>query len=69
MVSGDGDGRIFVDLTRPLEVVAHELAHGVIAHTSAIAGRRFGSRVAAVVARAWREVGVCLDRDASATLR
>jgi Zn-dependent metalloprotease len=36
MVYGEGDGRIFVNLTRPLEVVAHELTHGVIAHTSGL---------------------------------
>ena len=36
MVYGDGDGQFFVHLTRPLEVVAHELTHGVIAHTSAL---------------------------------
>ena len=34
MVYGDGDGQIFHHLTRPLEVVAHELTHGVIAHSS-----------------------------------
>lgn len=39
MVYGDGDGQIFVRLTRPLEVVAHELTHGVIAHTSGLAYR------------------------------
>src|SRR5262245_11239606 len=39
MVYGDGDGHIFVDLTRPLEVVAHELTHGVIAHTSGLVYR------------------------------
>jgi Zn-dependent metalloprotease len=39
MVYGDGDGRIFVHLTRPLEVVAHELTHGVIAHTSGLVYR------------------------------
>jgi Zn-dependent metalloprotease len=39
MVYGDGDGQIFVDLTRPLEVVAHELTHGVIAHTSRLVYR------------------------------
>jgi Zn-dependent metalloprotease len=39
MVYGDGDGEIFVHLTRPLEVVAHELTHGVIAHTSGLVYR------------------------------
>lgn len=37
MVYGDGDGEIFVNLARPLEVVAHELTHGIIAHTSGLA--------------------------------
>jgi Zn-dependent metalloprotease len=36
MVYGDGDGAIFRDLARPLEVVAHELTHGVIAHSSGL---------------------------------
>jgi Zn-dependent metalloprotease len=36
MVYGDGDGRIFVKLTRPLELAAHELTHGVIAHSSGL---------------------------------
>ena len=36
MVYGDGDGAIFVNLARPLEVVAHELTHGIIAHTSGL---------------------------------
>jgi Zn-dependent metalloprotease len=39
MVYGDGDGEIFVHLARPLEVVAHELTHGVIAHTSGLVYR------------------------------
>ncbi|HJQ64980.1 MAG TPA: M4 family metallopeptidase [Gemmatimonadales bacterium] len=39
MVYGDGDGEIFVHLPRPLEVVAHELTHGVIAHTSGLVYR------------------------------
>lgn len=32
MVYGDGDGRIFVRFTRALDVVGHELSHGVVAH-------------------------------------
>ena len=32
MVFGDGDGRLFLRFTKSLDVVAHELAHGVIAH-------------------------------------
>ena len=30
MVYGDGDGRIFVALTRSLSVIGHELSHGVV---------------------------------------
>lgn len=37
MVYGDGDGQIFVNLTRPIELVGHELTHGIIAHTSGLA--------------------------------
>ncbi|MGH9040285.1 MAG: M4 family metallopeptidase, partial [Acidimicrobiia bacterium] len=31
---GDGDGKVFDRFTKSLEVVAHELTHGVIQHTS-----------------------------------
>ncbi|MBL8024265.1 MAG: M4 family metallopeptidase [Elusimicrobia bacterium] len=34
MAYGDGDGRTFVRFTKALDVVAHELTHGVIAHTA-----------------------------------
>jgi Zn-dependent metalloprotease len=34
MLYGDGDGRIFVRFTKALDVVAHELTHGVVQHTS-----------------------------------
>jgi Zn-dependent metalloprotease len=34
MVFGDGDGRYFRRFTRSLDVVAHELTHGVIAHAA-----------------------------------
>ncbi len=34
MAFGDGDGIIFRRFTRALDVIGHELAHGVIAHTS-----------------------------------
>jgi Zn-dependent metalloprotease len=34
MVFGDGDGLIFTDFTKSLDVIAHELAHGVTDHTS-----------------------------------
>lgn len=34
MAYGDGDGRVFVRFTRALDVVAHELTHGVMAHTA-----------------------------------
>ncbi len=33
MVYGDGDGRLFVRFTRALDVVGHELSHGVVAYT------------------------------------
>jgi Zn-dependent metalloprotease len=34
MVFGDGDGRIFTDFTKSLDVIAHELAHGVTEFTA-----------------------------------
>ncbi len=34
MAYGDGDGRIFIRFTKALDVVAHELTHGVVTHTS-----------------------------------
>lgn len=34
MYYGDGDGQIFIRFTASLDVVAHELTHGVITHTS-----------------------------------
>jgi len=34
MVYGDGDGRLFLRFTRSLDVVAHEMTHGVIQFTS-----------------------------------
>jgi Zn-dependent metalloprotease len=34
MVFGDGDGRVFTDFTKSLDVIAHELTHGVTEHTS-----------------------------------
>jgi Zn-dependent metalloprotease len=34
MAYGDGDGRTFVRFTKAVDVVAHELTHGVVAHTS-----------------------------------
>ena len=33
MSYGDGDGKIFVRFSRSLDVVAHELTHGVVTHT------------------------------------
>lgn len=36
MVFGDGDGRIFTDFTRSLDVIAHELTHGVTEHTAGL---------------------------------
>ncbi len=34
MAYGDGDGKLFTRFTRSLDVVAHELTHGVISYTS-----------------------------------
>ncbi len=34
MAYGDGDGRTFVRFTKALDVVAHELSHGVVTHTA-----------------------------------
>ncbi|MBK8574375.1 MAG: M4 family metallopeptidase [Elusimicrobia bacterium] len=34
MAYGDGDGRTFVRFTKSLDVVAHELTHGVVSHTA-----------------------------------
>ncbi|UWE08529.1 M4 family metallopeptidase [Actinacidiphila bryophytorum] len=34
MVFGDGDGRIFLDFTLPLDVIGHELTHGVTQYTA-----------------------------------
>lgn len=34
MAYGDGDGSLFVRFTKSLDVVGHELTHGVITHTS-----------------------------------
>ena len=33
MVYGDGDGREFIRFTKALDVVGHELSHGVVTHT------------------------------------
>ncbi|MFJ8583883.1 M4 family metallopeptidase [Streptomyces sp. NPDC093595] len=37
MVFGDGDGRIFVDFTVAVDVIGHELAHGVTQYTANLA--------------------------------
>ncbi len=37
MVFGDGDGRVFTDFTLSLDVIAHELTHGVTEHTAGLA--------------------------------
>jgi Zn-dependent metalloprotease len=36
MAYGDGDGRNFLRFTRSLDVVGHELSHGVVDHTSGL---------------------------------
>ncbi len=33
MAYGDGDGQIFIRFTKSLDVVGHELTHGVVSHT------------------------------------
>lgn len=45
MVFGDGDGDIFVSFTRSLDVIAHELAHGLTEHT---AGLRYADQSGAL---------------------
>jgi Zn-dependent metalloprotease len=37
MVFGDGDGNIFTSFTKPLDVIGHELTHGVTQHESGLA--------------------------------
>jgi Zn-dependent metalloprotease len=34
MVFGDGDGKVFLDFTIPLDVIGHELTHGVTQHSA-----------------------------------
>ncbi|MBX7474350.1 M4 family metallopeptidase [Streptomyces sp. MAG02] len=34
MVFGDGDGQIFLDFTLPVDVIGHELTHGVTQHSA-----------------------------------
>jgi Zn-dependent metalloprotease len=36
MVFGDGDGMLFTDFTRSVDVIAHELTHGVVDFTAAL---------------------------------
>jgi Zn-dependent metalloprotease len=36
MVFGDGDGVVFVGFTRALDVIGHELTHGVVEHTAGL---------------------------------
>jgi Zn-dependent metalloprotease len=36
MVFGDGDGQVFTDFTGSLDVIGHELAHGVTEHTAGL---------------------------------
>ncbi|MCF1506828.1 M4 family metallopeptidase [Streptomyces glomeratus] len=37
MVFGDGDGEIFLDFTLPIDVIGHELTHGVTQYTANLA--------------------------------
>ncbi|MFD7547694.1 MULTISPECIES: M4 family metallopeptidase [unclassified Streptomyces] len=34
MVFGDGDGELFLDFTLPVDVIGHELTHGVVQYTA-----------------------------------
>jgi len=36
MVFGDGDGRVFTDFTASVDVIGHELTHGVTEHTAGL---------------------------------
>ena len=36
LVFGDGDGRVFGRFTRPVDVLGHEFAHGVVQHTAGL---------------------------------
>ncbi|WP_121257947.1 protealysin inhibitor emfourin [Nocardioides ferulae] len=36
LVFGDGDGRVFERFTKPVDVLGHELAHGVVEHTAGL---------------------------------
>lgn len=36
MAYGDGDGKLFIRFTKAIDVVAHELTHGVISNTSSL---------------------------------
>ncbi len=33
MAYGDGDGQVFIRFTKSLDVIGHELTHGVVTHT------------------------------------
>ncbi|GIF13821.1 M4 family metallopeptidase [Actinoplanes teichomyceticus] len=61
IVFGDGDGRVFSDFTASLDVIAHELGHGVTEHTAALeyhnqsgALNESLSDVAGVMVKQWR---------------
>src|SRR5262249_29734020 len=36
MVFGDGDGEVFADFTRSIDVIGHELTHGVTEHVAGL---------------------------------
>jgi Zn-dependent metalloprotease len=36
MVFGDGDGEIFLDFTIPVDIIGHELTHGITQHTAGL---------------------------------
>lgn len=39
LVFGDGDGRVFDRFTRPVDVLGHEFAHGIVEHTAGLVYR------------------------------
>ena len=68
MAYGDGDGRIFERFTRSLDVVAHELTHGVQSYASNLAYQgqsgalnEHFSDVFGVLVRQWRQ-GVSVEK-------
>lgn len=59
MVFGNGDGEIFRDFTRDVDVCAHELAHGVTQHT---AGLEYTDQAGAMNESFSDIFGACVDQ-------